>query len=165
MVHLSFADVRLNNTTDPQFLEVTIKVLKTDPFRQGVQVYLGRTNTDFCPVAAVFNYIVYRGTDSDPFFRYTRIRALTRERFVRDVRSALQAAGIDSERYSGHSFHIGTASTAAQCWLQDLLIKTLSHWESMAYSLYIRTPRETLCTVSYLLVACKTEKPELVTTS
>ena len=44
-VHLSFGDVRLDNTTDPQFLEVTIKASKTDPFRQGVQVYLGRTVT------------------------------------------------------------------------------------------------------------------------
>ena len=81
-VHLSFRDVRLDNTMDPQFLEVTIKASKTDPFHQGVQVYLGRTNTDLCLVAAVLTYMVYRGTDSGPFFRYTRIRALTRERFV-----------------------------------------------------------------------------------
>ena len=164
-VHLSFGDVRLDNTTDPQFLEVTIKASKTDPFRQGVQVYLGRTNTDLCPVAAVLSYMVYRGTDSGPFFRYTRIRALTRERFVGDVRSALQAAGIDWERYSGHSFRIGAASTAARCGLQDSLIKTLGRWESMAYSLYIRTPRETLCTVSRLLVTCRNEKPVSITTS
>ena len=155
----------LDNTTDPQFLEVTIKALKTDPFRQGVQVYLGRTNTDLCPVTVVFSYMVHRGTDSGPFFRYTRIQALTRERFVRDVWSALQAAGIDSERYLGHSFHIWAASTAAQCGLRDSLIKTLSRWESMAYSLYIRMPRETLCTVSCLLVACQTKKPLSVTTS
>ena len=137
VVHLSFGDVCLDNTTDPQFLEVTIKALKTGPFHQGVQVYLGRTNTDFCPVAAVFSYMVYRGTDSDPFFRYTRIQALTRKRFVRDVQSALQAAGIDSERYSGHSFCIGATSTAAWWGLQDSLIKIFGRWESMAYSLYI----------------------------
>ena len=165
VVHLSFGDVHVNNTTDPQFLEVIIKALKTDRFRQGVQVYVGRTNIDLYPVAVVFSYMVHRGTDSGPSFRYTRIRTLMRERFVRDVRSALQAAGIDSERYLGHSFHIGAMSTAAWCGLQDSLIKTLNHWESMAYSLYIRTPRETLCTVSCLLVACQTEKPVSVTTS
>ena len=97
-VHLSFRDVCLDNTTDPQFLEVTIKASKTNPFRQGVQVYVGRTNIDLCPVVAVLSCMVYRGTDTGPFFWYARIRTLTKERFVRDVRSVLQAAGIDSER-------------------------------------------------------------------
>ena len=63
-VHLSFGDVRLDSVTDPQFLEVTIKASKTDPFRQGVQVFLGRTNSDLCPVAAVLNYMVRKGTDN-----------------------------------------------------------------------------------------------------
>ena len=71
-------------------------------------------------------------------------------RFVKDV--WLQAAGIDLEKYSGHSFRIGAASTAARYRLQDSLIKTLGRWESMAYTLYIRTPREMLCTVSCVLV-------------
>ena len=94
----------MDSATDLQFLEVTIKASKTDPFRQGVPVYLGRTNTDLCPVAAVLSYMVCRRTDNGPFFRYDRERALTRERFVKDVRSALQAAGINLEKYSGHSF-------------------------------------------------------------
>ena len=46
-VHLSFGDVSMDNATDPQFLKVTI-ASKTDPFHQGVRVYLGRTNTDLC---------------------------------------------------------------------------------------------------------------------
>lgn len=55
--HLLFGDVHLNNVTDAQFSEITIKASKTDPFRQVVKVYLGRTNTDLCPVAAVLNYM------------------------------------------------------------------------------------------------------------
>ena len=37
--HLSYGDVRLDNAINPQFLEVTIKASKTDPFRKGVQNY------------------------------------------------------------------------------------------------------------------------------
>ena len=144
--------MHVDSTADPQFLDVTIKASKMDPFCKGVQVFLGRTNTDLCPVAAVLSYMIRRGTDDGPSFRYDKDRALTRERFVKDVWLALQAAGIDLEKYLGHSFHIGAASTAAQQELQDSLIKTLGRWESMAYTLYIHTPRETLCTVSRVLV-------------
>ena len=66
-VHHSFGDVRMDSTTDLQFLEVAIKASKTDPFCQGVRVYLGRTNTDLCPVAAVLSYMVRRGTDKTLF--------------------------------------------------------------------------------------------------
>ena len=67
-----------------------------------------------------------------------------KERLVKDVHLALQAAGIDPKRYSGHSFCIGVATMAAQCGLQDWLIKTLGQWESMAYTLYMWMPREML---------------------
>ena len=63
-VHLSFGDMRMDSATDLQFLEVTIKASKMDPFHQGMRVYLGRTNVDLCPVAAVFSYMVRRGTDN-----------------------------------------------------------------------------------------------------
>ena len=62
--HLSYGDVHLDNSVDPQFLEVCIKASKTDPFRKGVQIYLGRTGTDLCPVVAAVNYRVQRGDDS-----------------------------------------------------------------------------------------------------
>ena len=35
-VHLSFKDVRMDSATDLQFLDITIKASKTDPFCQGV---------------------------------------------------------------------------------------------------------------------------------
>ena len=57
-------------------------------------------------------------------------RALTHERLV-------ERAGVDSSHYSGHSFRIGAATTAAACGLQDLLIKMLGRWESVAYTVYI----------------------------
>ena len=57
-VHLSYGDVRVDNTENPQFLEVAIKASKTDPFRKGVTVYLGRTNNDLCPVSAILAYMV-----------------------------------------------------------------------------------------------------------
>ena len=121
--HLLYGDVRLDNVFNPRFLKVTIKASKTDPFCRGVQIYLGRTESDLCPVAATLNYMVQKGNDSGPFFRYSRSKFLTREKFTNEVRRALAAAGINSSKYVGHSFRIRAASTAAWCSLQDSLIK------------------------------------------
>ena len=41
--HLSSADVALDDKVNPSVIQVTIKQSKTDPFRLGVDLYLGRT--------------------------------------------------------------------------------------------------------------------------
>jgi hypothetical protein len=150
--HLASGDVRVDNTSDPQYIQVNIKASKTDPFRQGVFVYLGRSQGDVCPVAAVLSYMVLRGSAPGPFFRFADGRLLTWERFVAAVRAALRQVAVDDSKYSGHSFRIGAATTAAQRGVPDSLIKTLGRWESSAYTVYIRTPRETLCNVAQILI-------------
>ena len=152
-VHLSGGDVRVDNTTDPQYLEVHIKASKADPFRHGVSIYLGRSQADLCPVSAVLAYMVLRGATPGPFFFFADGSYLTRDRFVVSVRAALRMQEVDDSRYSGHSFRIGAATTAALRGLLDTLIKTLGGWKSSAYTVYIHTPRETLCSVSRSLVA------------
>ncbi len=59
-VHLSFADVSFDHPSDPSVIQVHIKSSKTDPFRKGVFVYLGRTNADLCPVSALLGYLCAR---------------------------------------------------------------------------------------------------------
>ena len=150
-VHLSQGDVRVDNTANPQYLEIHLKASKTDPFRLGVTVYLGRSHAELCPVSAVLAYMVLRGNAGGAFFKFLDGRLLMRERFVAAMRTALRSAGLDHSRYAGHSFRIGAATTAARQGLPDSLIKTLGRWESSAYMLYIRTPQETLCGVARLL--------------
>ena len=48
--HLS---VRLDSTGDPHVAQVNIKASKTDPFRKGVSLFLGRTGSVLCPVLAL----------------------------------------------------------------------------------------------------------------
>ena len=50
------------------------------------------------------------------------------------------------------SFCIGAATTAARCGIPDSTIKMFGQWESSAYMLYIRTPCETLASISKVLV-------------
>ena len=60
----------------------------------------------------------------------------------------LGSSGVEASKYSGHSFRIGAATTAASAGIEDSLIKTLGRWESTAYLLYIRVPRDQLTAVS-----------------
>lgn len=149
--HLSFGDVTLDNRHNPTLVQLTIKASKTDPFRKGVTIYLGKTEGNLCPVSAVAAYLAVRGGSPGPFFRFESGRSLTREAFVVKVREALSSAGLNPRLYAGHSFRSGAATTAAACGIADSLIKTLGRWESSAYQLYIHTPRERLAAVSSIL--------------
>ena len=48
-VHLSYADAALDNPRKPSFMRITIKQSKSDPFRTGMNLYIGRTGTDLYP--------------------------------------------------------------------------------------------------------------------
>ena len=59
--------------------------------------------------------------------------------------------GLEASKFAGHSFRIGAATTAAARGVEDSLIKTLGRWESSAYLLYVRIPRERLAGLSTVL--------------
>ncbi len=85
--HLAYRDVKVDSHVAPHFLNVRIKASKTDPFRKGVSVFLGR------PDGATLDYMVRRGPGNGPLFSFADGRFLTRDRFVVAVRGALTKAG------------------------------------------------------------------------
>ena len=121
--HLCFNDVSVDSMEDPTILSVRIKASKTDPFRVGSVICVGRVrNSKLCPVAAVLRYMIHRGASSGPFFRFEGGKPLTRTRFVTEVKSALVESGLDGSYYSGHSFRSGAATTAAEHGIGDATI-------------------------------------------
>lgn len=150
-LHLSFSDVAVDSLSAPTVLQIHLKQSKTDQFRQGIDVFIGKTGDDLCPVSAVLAYLAARQGDPGALFRFQDGRLLTPTRFTNRVREALEALGLHSTHYAGHSFRIGAATTAAERGLEDSLIKALGRWESTAYLVYVRTPRERLAAVSKLL--------------
>ncbi len=60
-VHLNNNDVQVDDTASPKVLRVSIKQSKTDPFRKGIDIFVGKTFSDLCPVSAMLNYLVEGG--------------------------------------------------------------------------------------------------------
>ncbi len=150
---LTFADVAVNSHTAPSLVRVHLKQSKTDPFRQGVDVFLGRTGRDLCPVSAILSFMVARGSTPGPLFVFQSGAPLTRQLLVAKLRSALRSKGIDQSKYCGHSFRIGAATAAAAAGIEDSSIQMLGRWQSQAFLRYIQTPRDQLAAFSTRLIS------------
>ena len=150
-VHLNYSDIAADNPHSPSIMQIRIKASKTDPFRQGADVHIGKTNNALCPVTALLNYLSVRGNAPGQLFHFEDHTPLTKSKFTSEFRRLLNQAGIDSTSYAGHSFRVGAASTAASAGVEDSLIQTLGRWKSNAYHTYVRLPPENLAAISSLL--------------
>lgn len=146
-------DVAVDDHRNPTMIKIHLRHSKTDQFGRGVDIYLGKTGDDLCPVSALLAYLAIRGGEPGPLFKMENGRFLTKEQFISQVRSALTVLGYDSATYAGHSFRIGAATTVAEQGIEDSVIKMLGRWESSAYQLYVRTSRQTLASMSKRLVS------------
>ena len=90
-----------------------------------MDLFVGKSHTDICPVAALLNYLLVRGKKPGPLFLFQDGKYLTRERLVIALRDVLDKAGLDASKYCSHSFRIGAATTAASKGIEDAIIKTL----------------------------------------
>ena len=138
--HLSLLDIAFDSYTDPKVVYLHLKKSKTDPFRQGIDIYVGATGSDVCPVNALLQYIGVRSNTAGPLFIFHNGQFLTKPLLVSHRQRALQQAGLEHKKFNGHSFRIGAATTAAQCGIEDSLIQTLGRWKSDAYKYTSRSP-------------------------
>ncbi len=125
--HLCFSDVSIDCIHNPQVVKLRLKASKTDPFRIGVDVVLGRTANHLCPVSALLAYLV---NNPGFLFQFANGTLLTKPRFIANIRQLLGAEGIDPSRYAEHSFRIGAATTAGGRGVNDSVIQTLGRWQS-----------------------------------
>ena len=109
-VHPNKGDVAVDDPAPPSIIKITIKQSKTDPFRKGMNIFLGKTSSDLCPVAAIFNYLLERGSQKGPLFLLSDGKFLTRQH----VRELL---------FLFHSYsNAATRARASYCpsWVADL---------------------------------------------
>lgn len=106
-VHLAWGDVAVDDRSNPTCLRVHLKRSKCDQFGNGVNVVVGHTRSDICPVVAMVDYLAIRGSHPGPFFTSSPSSPLTKHHFVDAIREALQALGFPPNLYAGHSSALG----------------------------------------------------------
>ena len=116
--HLSFTDIAVDSLGDPKVLSIQIKQSKTDPFRLGVTIFVGKTDSPLCHVSAVLAYMARHGPEEGPLFRFHSGLPLSHSRLVAALQDVLGRAGYNPEEYTGHSFRIGAATTAVACGMR-----------------------------------------------
>ena len=113
--------------------------------------FLGHSGTNVCPVSALIAHLAVRLSRGQHLFVWEDGKHLSRSEFGHLLKWALEAAGLETSRYCGHSLHIGAATSAAAAGVPDHLIKVLGRWHLEAFQLYVRTPPDTLLSVASLI--------------
>lgn len=147
---LQIKDVRFSQ--DHNMFTLSLESSKTDPFRQGVSIMYFR-NTSLCPVSCMTNYLQlrhstllqrYRLQSDSPLFIDAYGQPFSRQSFLAYFSHLISLLSLNPSQYTGHSFRIGAATTAAAVGVEDHLIKTLGRWSSSCYTRYIHTDTRVL---------------------
>ena len=133
-------------------MSVRIKLSKTDPFRSGHTIIIGKTDQPICLVRAMQTFLSFRGTSTGPLFNYLSGSPLTKVGLTSETRQLLSMSGLQPSQYAGHSYRIGAATTSASVGLPPWLIKSLGRWSSDCYERYIQCPHSLLSGVSCQLL-------------
>jgi len=72
---LAWGDVAVDSRSNPQMVQIHLKMLKCDQFGQGADVVI--TGAEICPVSALAKFMVGRGMSQGYFFRDVDGRTLT----------------------------------------------------------------------------------------
>ena len=95
--YLSYYDIAVDNRTSPTLLTLQLKQSKTDPFRTGVTLTLGKSHKEVCPVTTLMPYLAIRGSEKGPLF--------ITENHTANVPLSTQGIAIASKFASGQVQH------------------------------------------------------------
>ena len=133
---LSFSDI-----SSPRHFSIFLKQSKSDSLGAGVTITISKIDNSLCPYASMLHYLKLRQCTSpvSPLFILPNGLPMTKEWFRIHLAKVVEGCGLPSPLYTGHSFRIGAATTAAERGLSDASIKQLGRWSSTAYQSYIRS--------------------------
>lgn len=140
LVALDLSDVAVV----PEGLRIVIRRSKGDQEGEGQVIAIGRTGTATCPAAAYAAWISAAGIGEGAVFRgVTRHGALgarlSTDAVAEIVRRRAVAAGLEGERFSGHSLRAGFATAAAAAGVEErAIMKQTRHRSSATVRRYIR---------------------------
>ena len=114
--------------------EVLVHRSKVDPFRSGATIRVAPSgDPGLCAVTTLDTFLATERPRDGALFRFQTGSPLVRQRLNALVKDLASRAGVDSSRYSSHSFRIGAASTAAAAGVPEWKIQALGRWSSDCY--------------------------------
>ena len=142
-VHLLVKDVSFRTSDNGQcFISVMVKDSKTDKIGKGYLIHIGCTSKPVCAVCSMKSYLNCKPSPIDmllPLYRFQNGAFLTKSLLVSTTRTYIALIGINPDNYTGHSYRVGGATTAAEAGLNEWEIKLMGRWSSEAYQRYIKT--------------------------
>ena len=127
------ADVSVDRRDNPHLLRVTIKHSKSNPFCQGVHIYLGATDRPICPVVSKLKHFAVQGNHRGPLFITEDGSGVTRQTHAALINCLLSRLNLSTKNYNTHSFRLGAATSAAEARIPDTYIKIMGRWRSDTY--------------------------------
>jgi integrase len=142
IVGLDVADVEFTS----EGLEVTLRRSKTDQEGAGRKIGIPYGSTPgTCPVRALKDWLDGAGIAEGPLLRevtrhgHVGTARLSGKTVARVVKRVAEAAGLDPERFSGHSLRAGLATSAAKAGKSERAIMKQGRWASVTMARrYIR---------------------------
>ena len=135
---LSVDDISFNSNHSG--MAINIKASKTDPFRLGCVLNIGRTNNPLCPVHALRVYLSSRPPhQSSPLFIFNNHSFLTRSRMSTFITNTLSDINLNT-----HSFRIGGATALAAAGVSNSIIQIIGRWSSDCFLRYLRLSPPTI---------------------
>ena len=118
-------------------------------------VIAARIDSPFCPHKSMINYLRFRSSSSplSPLFLTSGNLPLSQSRFKYYLKQVVIKCGLSPQLYSGHSFRIGAATSAANQGISSSSLQQLGRWSSAAFISYIRPD------ISSVLAIQKSLKP------
>ena len=139
-IHLCVEDVTLQD--DKSFV-ILLKSSKTDQFSNGVKIFVGCSGHKVCAYCSMNKLLRLRSSSpgSAPLFADLQGNILRRNYFVSTTKLLVSMLGLPSDRFSGHSFRAGSATSGADAGFDNWEIKMLGRWNSEIYNIYLRNPK------------------------
>ena len=133
---IQVSDVTISNSS----LTLVMCHFKHNTSGRPVTLSISRTHDKYCPVLALSRFLTVRGTVQGPLYAFANATPVSRNFFCNHLTKTLKYAGLDPDKYKGHSFRIGAATAAADSGLSETQIQTMGRWKSSAFKRYVRIP-------------------------
>lgn len=101
-------------------------------------VLSGQQQLEPCPLLALLEFMLIRGSTDGPLFLRDNGSPVTRHFFSKIIKRCLNFLSLDPKPYNTHSFRIGRTTDLAAYGAPPSVIKLAGRWHSSAFEKYIR---------------------------